>query len=109
VDDLPKLLKRYQAVNIKLDKTGGLSGALQLLRQARAHGLRVMCGCMVSTSLSIAPAFHIARHTDFADLDGPLWLKSDRANGVRMENEKLVAPSDALWGGGAPVQCPPGL
>jgi L-alanine-DL-glutamate epimerase-like enolase superfamily enzyme len=106
--DLPRLLKRYQAVNIKLDKSGGLSGALQLLQQARAHGLQVMCGCMVSTSLSIAPAFHIARHADFIDLDGPLWLQADRANGVRMENEKLLAPSAALWGGSAPVRCPAG-
>ncbi len=55
--DLPRLLTRYQAVNIKLDKTGGLSGALQLLQEARAAGLKIMCGCMISTSLSIAPHF----------------------------------------------------
>ncbi len=98
--DLPKLLGRYQAVNIKLDKTGGLSGALQLLDQARGEGFQVMCGCMVCTSLGIAPAFHIARHTDFADLDGPLWLKRDHPGGVRVANGKLSAPSAALWGGG---------
>ena len=97
--DLPKLLKRYQAVNIKLDKTGGLSGALLLLQRARAEGLQVMCGCMVSTSLGIAPAFHIARHADFIDLDGPLWLKQDRSPGVQLENGKLQPPSGTLWGG----------
>jgi len=98
--DLPKLRTRYQAVNIKLDKTGGLTGALELLEKARAAGLRVMCGCMVSTSLGIAPAFHIARHADFIDLDGPLWLTSDREHGVRVEKGKLLPPSDAVWGGG---------
>jgi L-alanine-DL-glutamate epimerase-like enolase superfamily enzyme len=98
--DLPKLLKRYQAINIKLDKTGGLSGALELLQQARNAGLQVMCGCMVCTSLGIAPAFHIARHSDFVDLDGPLWLKQDHPGGARVEAGKLLPPSDALWGGG---------
>jgi L-alanine-DL-glutamate epimerase-like enolase superfamily enzyme len=97
--DLPKLLRRYQAVNIKLDKTGGLSGALDLLQRARAEGLRVMCGCMICTSLSIAPAFHIARRADFVDLDGPLWLKHDHPGGARLESGKLLVPSAALWGG----------
>jgi L-alanine-DL-glutamate epimerase-like enolase superfamily enzyme len=97
--DLPRLLPRYQAVNIKLDKTGGLSGALRLLEQAQAAGLRIMCGCMICTSLSIAPAFHIARHAQFVDLDGPLWLKQDRPGGVRLENRKLLAPATTLWGG----------
>ena len=96
--DLPKLLKRYQAVNIKLDKTGGLTAALHLLQQARAHGLQVMCGCMVATSLGIAPAFHIARHADFVDLDGPLWLKQDRPGGVRLDGGMLLPPAEFLWG-----------
>jgi L-alanine-DL-glutamate epimerase-like enolase superfamily enzyme len=99
--DLPQLLKRYQAINIKLDKTGGLSGALELLQQARNAGLQVMCGCMVCTSLGIAPAFHIARHADFIDLDGPLWLKQDHPGGARVEGGKLLPPTDALWGSGA--------
>lgn len=99
--DLPKLMRRYQAINIKLDKTGGLSGALQLLQEARAQGMQIMCGCMVSTSLSIAPAFHIARHADFVDLDGPLWLKQDHAGGVRLEAGLLQPPSAELWGGAA--------
>jgi L-alanine-DL-glutamate epimerase-like enolase superfamily enzyme len=97
--DLPRLLGRYQAVNIKLDKTGGLTGALQLLQRAREEGLQVMCGCMVCTSLGIAPAFHVARHADFIDLDGPIWLKDDRPGGVRVEGGKLLPPSAALWGG----------
>jgi L-alanine-DL-glutamate epimerase-like enolase superfamily enzyme len=99
--DLPKLLGRYQAVNIKLDKTGGLTGALQLLEQARGEGLKIMCGCMICTSLGIAPAFHIARHSDFIDLDGPLWLKRDHPGGARVDHGKLLAPSEALWGGSA--------
>jgi hypothetical protein len=53
---------------------------------------------MICTSLSIAPAFHIARHAAFVDLDGPLWLKQDHSGGVRLENGKLLAPADALWG-----------
>jgi L-alanine-DL-glutamate epimerase-like enolase superfamily enzyme len=96
--DLPRLLGRYQAVNIKLDKTGGLTGALQLLQRARAEGMQILCGCMVCTSLGIAPAFHIARHSDFIDLDGPLWLKDDRPGGVRVENGKLLPPAGSLWG-----------
>ena len=99
--DLPKLLTRYQAVNIKLDKTGGLSGALELLQRAREAGLTIMCGCMICTSLGIAPAFHIARHADFVDLDGPVWLKQDHPGGARVADGKLLPPSDALWGGRA--------
>ena len=99
--DLPRLVARYQAVNIKLDKTGGLSGALELLQQARAAGLKIMCGCMISTSLSIAPAFHIARHAQFVDLDGPLWLTQDRPGGVQLDAGQLFAPAAALWGGPA--------
>jgi L-alanine-DL-glutamate epimerase-like enolase superfamily enzyme len=99
--DLPRLLTRYQVINIKLDKTGGLSGALDLLAAAAAAGMKIMCGCMICTSLSIAPAFHIARHAQFVDLDGPLWLKQDRPGGVRLEAGQLVPSSQALWGGHA--------
>lgn len=94
--DLPALQRRYQAVNIKLDKAGGLSEARVLLHEARARGMQVMCGCMVCTSLGIAPAFHIARHADVVDLDGPLWLAQDRPGGVRLE-DGLLRPPD-LWG-----------
>lgn len=99
VADLPRLVRRYQAINIKLDKTGGLTGALQLLEQARAEGLQIMCGCMISTSLSMAPAFHVARHAAFVDLDGPLWLKRDRDGGVRLHNNRLEPPRAGFWGG----------
>ena len=98
-EDLPKLVDRYQAVNMKVDKTGGLTGALQLLELARSAGLLVMVGCMVCTSLGIAPAFHVARHADFIDLDGPLWLKSDRPGGVRHVDGLILPPAASLWGG----------
>jgi L-alanine-DL-glutamate epimerase-like enolase superfamily enzyme len=100
--DIAVLRRRYQAINIKLDKTGGLTGALELLRAARAANMIVMCGCMISSSLSIAPAFHIARHAAFADLDGPLWLAQDRTGGVRLHSGMLQPPASALWGGGYP-------
>lgn len=101
--DVAGLADRYQAVNIKLDKTGGLTAALDLLATARAHGLIVMTGCMVCTSLSVAPAFHIAEQADFVDLDGPIWLAEDRVGGVRLTDGVLSAPRGDLWGGdGAP-------
>ena len=105
--DLPRLANRYQAVNIKLDKTGGLSGALRLLDAARAAGFRIMVGCMVGTSLGIAPALHVARHAEFVDLDGPLWLRRDRDGGVRMHNGKLLPPHGGFWGG--PAATDPGV
>lgn len=97
--DVAQLLGRYQAVNIKLDKTGGLTGAMDLFDAARDEGMLVMCGCMVSTSLGIAPACHIARHCSFIDLDGPIWLRDDRVGGVRLEGGDLLPPAGALWGG----------
>lgn len=105
--DLPALVRRYQAVNIKLDKTGGLTEALALLQGARDAGLRIMSGCMVCTSLGIAPAFHIARHADYVDLDGPILLRHDRPGGARMDLGRLLAPDPSLWGeGGAAEQGP---
>jgi L-alanine-DL-glutamate epimerase-like enolase superfamily enzyme len=98
-DDLPKLKGRFQAVNIKLDKTGGLTEALALYDAARAEGFQVMVGCMICTSLGIAPAYHVARHADFVDLDGPLWLKRDHAQGVRLEKGLLFPPGANFWGG----------
>jgi len=95
--DLPGLKDRYQVVNIKLDKTGGLTEALDLLRQARAMEFGVMVGCMVSSSMSIAPAFHVARHADFVDLDGPTWLANDYTGGVVQRGAQLVPPQ-GLWG-----------
>lgn len=96
--DLPALLGRYQYVNIKLDKTGGLTEALDLLSSAREMGFGVMVGCMVSTSLGIAPAFHVARHADFVDLDGPVWIAEDHAGGAVQRGAKLHPPAPGLWG-----------
>jgi L-alanine-DL-glutamate epimerase-like enolase superfamily enzyme len=96
--DLPIVARRYQAVNIKLDKTGGLTAAVEIARAARAEGLKLMSGCMVSSSLSIAPALHLACLSDFVDLDGPLWLAKDRAGGVRDEGGMLLPPDAGFWG-----------
>ena len=96
--DLDTVARRYQAVNVKLDKAGGLTAALDLARAARARGLALMTGCMISSSLSIAPAFHLAAFSDFVDLDGPLWLREDRPGGVRDEGGMLVPPEAGFWG-----------
>ncbi len=97
-DDLAIVARRYDVVNIKLDKTGGLTAALDAAQAARAAGLGLMTGCMVSSSLSIAPAFHLAAQSDFVDLDGPLWLVDDWTGGVRDEQGMLVPPDRGFWG-----------
>jgi L-alanine-DL-glutamate epimerase-like enolase superfamily enzyme len=97
--DLPRLRGRYQAVNIKLDKTGGLTEAWRLLRAARGEGFRIMVGCMVCSSLGITPALEIAREAEFIDLDGPLWLQDDYPDGVSLQGGFLLPPSPAFWGG----------
>lgn len=97
--DLPRLLHRYQAINIKLDKTGGLTEAWRLLRDARAQGFRIMVGCMVGSSLGIAPALEIAREAEFVDLDGPLWLENDHDDGVKLQDGLLSPPRPGFWGG----------
>jgi L-alanine-DL-glutamate epimerase-like enolase superfamily enzyme len=96
--DLDPIALRYQGVNVKLDKAGGLTAALELAQAARARGLILMTGCMISSSLSIAPALHVAALSDFADLDGPLWLREDRAGGVRDEGGLLLPPVPGFWG-----------
>jgi len=96
--DLDVLMRRYGMVNIKLDKTGGLTGGLELLEAARERGFGVMVGCMISTSLSIAPALHIAARADYADLDGPLWLQADRAGGVSLQDGRLTPAAPGFWG-----------
>ncbi|WP_447727181.1 N-acetyl-D-Glu racemase DgcA [Sphingomonas koreensis] len=97
--DLERLASRYQMVNIKLDKTGGLTEALDLLAGARARGLGVMVGCMISTSLAIAAAFRVAVQADCADLDGPLWLAEDRPGGIHMgEHGLMYPPEPGFWG-----------
>lgn len=97
--DLDTLPDGYAVVNIKLDKAGGLTAALDLARAARQRGLDVMTGCMVCSSLSIAPAWAIAAGSAFADLDGPLWLAEDRAGGVSVANGLLSPPRSGFWGG----------
>lgn len=96
--DMDSIARRYQAINIKLDKTGGLTAALELAAEARARNMILMTGCMVCSSLSIAPALHIARMSDFADLDGPLWLKEDRAGGVAAQDGWMDPPEPGFWG-----------
>ena len=97
-DDLAQLARRYDYVNIKLDKTGGLTTALAMVEAAEREGLGLMIGCMVSSSLSIAPAMIIAQRSAFVDLDGPTWLADDLANGV-VENCGSMAPPEAgFWG-----------
>lgn len=101
--DLPRLRGRYQVVNIKLDKTGGLTGAIELRQAAQAQGFGIMVGCMIASSLSIAPAWHVARTAEFVDLDGPLWLRDDHPGGVVLRDGLLQPPSPGLWGGGLPL------
>jgi L-alanine-DL-glutamate epimerase-like enolase superfamily enzyme len=96
--DLPAVARRYQVVNVKLDKAGGLTAALEAARAARAAGLGLMTGCMVSSSLSIAPALHLAALSDFVDLDGPLWLRDDRQNGITEAGGYIHPPAQGFWG-----------
>lgn len=99
VGDLDVLQQRYAAINIKLDKVGGLTPGLQLARAARARGLKVMLGCSGPTSLGAAPAYLIATLSDFVDLDGPALLLDDRATAMRYADGRLHAFEPALWGG----------
>jgi len=96
--DLPKLQTLYDGVNIKLDKAGGLTEALKLKQQAQKMGFGIMVGCMVATSLAMAPALLLAQGADFVDLDGPLLLSRDREAGLIYENGRVLPPSTALWG-----------
>jgi len=98
--DLAALRGRYQAVNLKLDKTGGLSEAVRMLEQARALGFQLMTGCMVASSLGIAPALHLAGSCQFADLDGPWWLAVDHPGGLRVERGVITPPKAGFWGDG---------
>lgn len=98
--DLAALRGRYQAVNLKLDKTGGLTEAVRMLEQARALGFQLMTGCMVASSLGIAPALHLAGGCQYADLDGPWWLAVDHPGGLRVEGGVLSPPKAGFWGDG---------
>lgn len=96
--DIERLAGLYDAVNIKLDKAGGLTGALQLHRAARTAGMKIMIGSMVATSLAIAPAITLAQDAEWTDLDGPLLLARDRDEGVTISNAVIAPPLPGLWG-----------
>lgn len=96
--DIAACGRRYSMVNIKLDKTGGLTGALEARRAAREAGLDIMAGCMVATSLAMAPAMLIAQGARVVDLDGPLLLAKDRPGGLRYEGSLVYPPEPELWG-----------
>jgi L-alanine-DL-glutamate epimerase-like enolase superfamily enzyme len=95
---LKALVGRYDAVNIKLDKAGGLTEALALAAEAQALGFELMVGCMVATSLAIAPALLVATAARVIDLDGPLLLARDRPDGLRFDGSIVHPASPALWG-----------
>ena len=96
--DLPRLTNRYEVLNVKLDKTGGLTEALRLTERARESGFKLLIGCMVCTSLGIAPARLLASAADYVDLDGPLLLARDRDHGLLYENGRIGIPKRELWG-----------
>jgi L-Ala-D/L-Glu epimerase len=95
---LEALAGKYDAVNIKLDKTGGLTEALAMAAEAERRGFAIMVGCMVATSLAMAPAMLIAQRARVVDLDGPLLLTKDRADGLRYDGSLAYPPGAALWG-----------
>jgi L-alanine-DL-glutamate epimerase-like enolase superfamily enzyme len=97
-DGLSALLDRYDAINIKLDKTGGLTEALALADEAQALGLGLFIGCMVGSSLAMAPAMLLAPRARFVDLDGPLLLAQDRVPGLVYESSTIYPPNPLLWG-----------
>ena len=95
---LDALAGKYDAINVKLDKAGGLTEALALLAAAERRGLAIMVGCMVATSLAMAPAMLVAQRASVVDLDGPLLLANDRADGLRYDGSLMHPPEPALWG-----------
>ena len=99
VADLDRLHGKYAAINIKLDKTGGLTEALALAEEAQRRGLRIMVGGAIGTSLGVAPALLVARQAEIVDLDGPLRLASDRASGLRYDGSTIHPADPKLWDG----------
>lgn len=97
---LPELLGKYQAINIKLDKTGGLTEAFTLAKAATAADLQIMLGCMVASSLAMAPIYLLSEFADYVDLDGPVLVASDRENGFVFKESHMTAPANLLWGKG---------
>jgi L-alanine-DL-glutamate epimerase-like enolase superfamily enzyme len=98
LESLDALTGKYDAINIKLDKTGGLTPAIALAKAAQARGLKIMVGCMLATSLGMAPAFLLSPLAQVIDLDGPLLLKADRDPSIRFDGSLMFPPPSALWG-----------
>ena len=98
IEGLAALRDRYDAVNIKLDKTGGLTGALAMSAEARHLRFKIMVGCMLGTSLAMAPATLVAQSADWVDLDGPLLLARDRLHGLKYPGSRVMPPERELWG-----------
>ena len=96
--ELPDAARRYQMINIKLDKTGGLTHGIELARAARDRGLGLMVGCMGGTSLAMAPSFVLGCLVDLVDIDGPLLLKRDRLPGMKYTGGSVAPPPAAVWG-----------
>jgi len=96
--DLLRIADLYQMINIKLDKTGGLTEAMRLKAQAKQLGLKIMVGCMVATSLSMSPALLLAFDADLVDLDGPLLLQKDREYGLQYQGANVLAKPSKFWG-----------
>ena len=97
-ESLPSLVGKYHYINIKLDKTGGLTEALRLANEARQAGLKLMVGCMAGSSLSMAPAFVVGQLCDVVDLDGPLLMEHDMPHAIRYDGGQMFAPEPGLWG-----------
>lgn len=95
---LPSLEGKYDLINIKVDKTGGLTEAFALEEAARQSGYGIMVGCMLGTSLAMAPAFLLAQQADYVDLDGPLLLAADREPGFIFDESVMAMPENGLWG-----------
>ena len=95
---LEKCIGKYDVINIKLDKTGGLTEALKLKKNAELHNFDIMVGCMVGSSLAMAPAIYLAQNVKWVDLDGPLLLSEDRKNPLKYYNSKIHPPLKDLWG-----------
>ena len=95
---LAQLRGRYDMINIKLDKTGGLTEALKLKAAAEAEGYRIMVGCMLATSLAMAPGVLLAQKVPVVDLDGPLLLAEDRDPALKIVDSPVFPPESELWG-----------
>lgn len=98
ITDLPRLRELYQAVNIKLDKSGGLTHALSLKAAAIKAGFKIMLGCMVASSLAITPALLLCQDAQWVDLDAPLWLAQDRTPGLTFDKGCIIKKSPTAWG-----------